>query len=49
VEGGREHLNKSVRVSVTSVLQTSAGRMIFGRAETVVRKDKEKKKEKESV
>jgi uncharacterized protein YacL len=49
VEGGREHLNKSVRVSVTSVLQTSAGRMIFGRAETVVRKDKEKEKEKESV
>jgi len=31
VEGGREHLQKTVRVSVTSVLQTSAGRMIFGR------------------
>lgn len=31
VEGGREHLNRSVRISVTSVLQTSAGRMIFGR------------------
>lgn len=45
VEGGREHLNKSVRVSVTSVLQTSAGRMIFGRCDTVVRKDKEKEKE----
>ena len=32
VEGGREHLHKSVRVAVTSVLQTSAGRMIFGAA-----------------
>ncbi len=31
VEGGREHLNDSVRISVTSVLQTSAGRMIFGK------------------
>jgi uncharacterized protein YacL len=31
VEGGREHLNKTVKIAVTSVLQTSAGRMIFGR------------------
>lgn len=31
VEGGREHLNQTVRIAVTSVLQTSAGRMIFGR------------------
>jgi uncharacterized protein YacL len=31
VEGGREHLGKEVKISVTSVLQTSAGRMIFGR------------------
>jgi uncharacterized protein YacL len=31
VEGGREHINESVRINVTSVLQTSAGRMIFGR------------------
>jgi len=38
VEGGREHLNKTVKISVTSVLQTSAGRMIFGRAEAPVRK-----------
>jgi uncharacterized protein YacL len=38
VEGGREHLNKTVKISVTSVLQTSAGRMIFGRAEGPVRK-----------
>jgi len=34
VEGGREHINKSVRIAVTSVLQTSAGRMIFGRYDT---------------
>jgi len=29
VDGGREHLGKEVDVLVTSVLQTSAGRMIF--------------------
>ena len=33
VEGGRDHVNKQVRIAVTSVLQTSAGRMIFGRYE----------------
>ena len=33
VEGGRIHLNKEVSISVTSVLQTSAGRMVFGRVE----------------
>ena len=31
VEGASAHINESVKVSVTSVLQTSAGRMIFGR------------------
>jgi uncharacterized protein YacL len=31
VEGGREHIGKEVKISVTSVLQTSAGRMIFGK------------------
>jgi uncharacterized protein YacL len=31
VEGGRDHVGKNVRIAVTSVLQTSAGRMIFGR------------------
>jgi uncharacterized protein YacL len=34
VEGGREHLQDLVAVSVTSVLQTSAGRMVFGRFES---------------
>jgi len=31
VEGGRDHVGKEVKINVTSVLQTSAGRMIFGR------------------
>lgn len=31
VEGGRAHLGKNVHIVVTSVLQTSAGRMIFGK------------------
>jgi uncharacterized protein YacL len=33
VEGARDQVNSPVTLSVTSVLQTSAGRMIFGRAE----------------
>lgn len=33
VESGREALNQTVRVAVTSVLQTSAGRMVFGKRE----------------
>ena len=31
IEGGREQIGKEVKINVTSVLQTSAGRMIFGR------------------
>jgi uncharacterized protein YacL len=31
VEGGRSHIGETVNMQVTSVLQTSAGRMIFGR------------------
>jgi uncharacterized protein YacL len=38
VEGGREYVNKTVKIAVTSVLQTSAGRMIFGRIDQVVAK-----------
>jgi uncharacterized protein YacL len=34
IEGGREHVNEVVSISVTSVLQTSAGRMVFGRYES---------------
>jgi uncharacterized protein YacL len=33
IEGGREHVNENVAAVVTSVLQTSAGRMVFGRFE----------------
>ncbi len=31
VEGGRERIGQTIAISVTSALQTSAGRMIFGR------------------
>jgi uncharacterized protein YacL len=31
VEAARDHVNQMVRVAVTSVLQTNAGRMVFGR------------------
>ncbi len=33
IEGGREKINQNIPVAVTSVLQTSAGRMVFGKAE----------------
>jgi uncharacterized protein YacL len=33
VEQGRDQIGKEVSISVTSILQTSAGRMIFGRME----------------
>jgi uncharacterized protein YacL len=36
VDGARQHVGKSVALVVTSVLQTSAGRMIFGRLSHVV-------------
>jgi uncharacterized protein YacL len=35
IEAGRPYIGKSVQISVTSVLQTSAGRMIFGKYEAV--------------
>lgn len=35
VEGGRKHVGESVRVTVTSVLQTAAGRMIFAKPKQV--------------
>ncbi len=37
VEGGRDSIGKKVAVAVTSVLQTSAGRMVFGRFENRTR------------
>jgi uncharacterized protein YacL len=33
VGGGREHISDEVEITVTSVLQTSAGRMVFGRTD----------------
>ena len=33
IEGGRDHINQNIPITVTSVLQTSAGRMVFGKAE----------------
>lgn len=33
VEGGRQRIGRNVSIAVTSVLQTAAGRMIFGRPE----------------
>jgi uncharacterized protein YacL len=33
VEQGRPHIGQAVNLTVTSVLQTPAGRMIFGRVE----------------
>ena len=33
VEQGRGHISDTVAIAVTSILQTSAGRMIFGRLE----------------
>jgi uncharacterized protein YacL len=35
IEEGREHLGKQIIVTVTSALQTSAGRMIFARHEAI--------------
>jgi uncharacterized protein YacL len=35
VEGGRRHMNEEVTTTVTRVLQTSAGRMVFAQLESV--------------
>jgi len=35
IEGGREYINENINVAVTSVLQTSAGRMVFGKHENI--------------
>lgn len=43
-EGGREHIGETVQLTVTSVLQTSAGRMVFGRMEGVPLADRRRVK-----
>jgi uncharacterized protein YacL len=35
IEGGKKHVGEHVEVLVTSVLQTAAGRMIFGKIKTI--------------
>ena len=35
VEDGRDHINETVDITVTSMLQTSAGRMVFGKFDNV--------------
>lgn len=35
VEDGRDHINQTVNITVTSMLQTSAGRMVFGKFDNV--------------
>lgn len=37
VDGGRPHIGEDLEIVVTSVLQTSAGRMIFGKPKELVR------------
>ncbi len=41
IESGRDHIGKQVAITVTSVLQTSAGRMVFGRFDTVAERSSE--------
>lgn len=43
VENARQCVNKEVAITVTSTLQTSAGRMIFGRNETVIEDERASK------
>jgi len=43
VESGRDHIGEPVALSVTSVLQTSAGRMVFGRYERTLRASNDSK------
>ena len=38
IEGGRDHIGEQVAAQVTSVLQTSAGRMVFARFEREISK-----------
>ena len=34
IDGGRDHVGQTIRVAVTSTLQTSAGRLVFARLDT---------------
>jgi len=37
IEDGRDHIGKEVQISVTSMLQTSAGRMVFGKHDAMAK------------
>lgn len=39
VDGGKKHIGHTIRVLVTSVLQTTAGRMIFARPKATAKRD----------
>ena len=43
IENGREHIGQQVMIAVTSVIQKSAGRMVFGRFDSASRSAKEKR------
>ena len=36
VDGGKKHIGETINVLVTSVLQTPAGRMIFGKPKELI-------------
>ena len=43
VEDGKDYISKEIEVSVTKVLQTAAGRMIFSKPEVKNKKNSKKK------
>jgi uncharacterized protein YacL len=45
IEGGRDKIGQTVPVVVTSALQTSAGRMVFGRMENPRQADRPNRRE----
>jgi hypothetical protein len=46
VENGKEYIGEYVQVTVTKVLQTAAGRMIFARIDEAEKEEKAEKKDK---
>jgi uncharacterized protein YacL len=44
VEGGRNKIGRDLVISITSSLQTSAGKMIFGKFESFAKKNSEKER-----
>jgi uncharacterized protein YacL len=48
VEGARDKIGKEINLSITSSLQTSAGKMIFGKFEGFPKKENNNKKQKQN-